>query len=322
MFTGPYLWIYGLVAGDVENSTVSIVKRGDWRAQYRGIRLGTQSGSSATFVNESGNMLIEGSAGVKIAEAANSTGVLETISGDWSIAGELRMGCASGSSGTFVVKGGNVTILGSDLRLSSGGSGTLTIEGGKVTVADNTKSVYQHSGPGTVNLNGGTLETACIYRNQSNITVNFNGGTLKANGPKDIGLLYSKNNTNQLFVNINAGGGVIDSGNYAFSIGVPGGLNGTGGLTFTGGNTITIDCNINYSGVTRIVLGTTLKLTKARVSSILSKGIELIGAPVVGTAYTILTSTAEEDDWSDLDFSKVTCPLMGAVLSTAVGADG
>ena len=120
MFTGPYLWIYGLVAGDVENSTVSIVKRGDWRAQYRGIRLGTQSGSSATFVNESGNMLIEGSAGVKIAEAANSTGVLETISGDWSIVGELRMGCASGSSGTFVVKGGNVTILGSDLRLSSG----------------------------------------------------------------------------------------------------------------------------------------------------------------------------------------------------------
>ena len=150
-----------------------------------------------------------------------------------------------------------------------------------------------------INLNGGIFKTQHIEK-YGTATINFNGGTLQATKASGSGLINSSG-----AVNVN--GGVIDSGNFAITI--PATLSGSGGLTFTGGNTITLTGSINYSGITGVAPGTTLKANSARVSSILSKGIALVGVPALNTPYTILAS---DDDLSSLTLGNVTCPIASA----------
>jgi len=349
VFTGP-LWNLCLKEGNVADSTVSIVKKsGDWTFQTYGMYIGRASGTTATFVNESGNITSTGNNGVHIGCVAGATGIVENISGDWTIAGSLTVGDASGGTGAFTIKGGSVssggalnianngatgalTVAGGSLsvdgslyviRDDTNNSGTLTIKGGTVTVSPTGYTIFS-KGYGSINLDGGTLVTKQINRWGSNGTrvqhINFNGGTLKANAAGN--LIYAQ--YGYLYVTVNAGGGTIDCNGNAITIDQGPRYNdfkGVGGLTFTGGNTITISNNVTYSGATYVAAGTTLKLAKTSASSILSNGMALIGAPAVGTAYTLLTSITEEDDWSDLDLTNVKCPF-AASITPALGADG
>ena len=179
----------------------------------------------------------------------------------------------------------------------SGLTGTLTVNGGTMEESSN-KWLRVYNGS-AINLNGGIFKTQHIEK-FGTATINFNGGTLQATKASDHGLINSSG-----AVNVN--GGVIDSGNFAITI--PATLSGTGGLTFIGGNTITLGGSINYSGITGVAPGTTLKANSARVSSILSKGIALVGVPELNTPYTILTS---DDDLSSLTLGNVTCPIASA----------
>lgn len=198
----------------------------------------------------------------------------------------------------------------------SAGSGVLTIKGGTVTVPSD-KSVQLRAGTGTstINLDGGTLVTPTISRGGGNLEINFNGGTLKANASTNL----LATGTDYMVVHVNAGGGVIDCGGYAVTLKPKIGRSGdTGSLTFTGGNIITIDNDIYYSGVTYIASNTTVKATNARISTLLTHGVALVGVNETGT-YTVLTS---DDDLSDLTLAgNVTCPS-AAAFTADLGDDG
>ena len=324
MFTGP-LWNLMLKAGSVTNSTVSILKSGDWTfTSSSGAHFGVATDSTVVFTNESGNVNASGGTGeigqevssyakvvnlsgnwtfnsyLTMAGGTGSTGIVENVSGDWSVGGEMRV--ASRGYGEFTQYGGSLTV-GGDMYISywASGNGVLTIKGGTVTVPSD-KSVKLNYGTGTINLDGGTLVTPQVYRNGGTLTLNFNGGTLKANASAD--LLATENDN--MVVHVNVGGGVIDCGGYAVTLKPKIGSSGdTGSLTFTGGNIITIDNDIYYSGVTYVTPGTTVKATNARISTLLSHGVALVGVTETGT-YTVLTS---DDDLSGLTLAgNVTCP--------------
>ena len=348
VFTGP-LWNFVLKAGGVANSTVSILKKsGDWTFSLNSngsSQIGAANNSTVVFTNESGNVNITATAGcfhtigsgagsyarvvnlsgnwtfansnnLSLAGGAGSTGIVENVSGDWFVDGDLDV--ARSGYGEFIQYGGSLTV-GGDMYIShwSSGSGVLTIKSGTVTVASD-KRVLLNAGNGTINLNRGTLVTPQVYRSGGTFTLNFNGGTLKANASAD---LLATDHDNMV-VHVNAGGGVIDCGGYAVTLKPKIGRSGdTGSLTFTGGNIITIDNDINYGGVTYVVSNTTVKATNASISTLLTHGVSLVGALELNTPYTILASTAESDDWSSLDRSKVTCPS-AAAFTADLGADG
>ena len=345
VFTGP-LKFYSFKPGNVENSTVSILKKsGNWTfSSGTGVQIGVANNSTVVFTNESGNVNVtDGSAVNKIgaqvssyakvvnqsgnwifngklilADKTGSTGIVENVSGDWRVDGDLDV--ASVGYGEFTQYGGSLTV-GGDMYIShwQNGRGVLTIKGGMVTVPpDKSVQLRNCTGTSTINLDGGTLVTPTISRGGGNLVINFNGGTLKANASAD--LLATGND--YMVVHVNAGGGVIDCGGYAVTLKPGIGCSGdTGSLTFTGGNIITIDNNINYGGVTYIASNTTVKATNARISTLLSHGVALVGALELNTPYTILASTAETDDWSSLDRSKVTCPAASA-FTADLGDDG
>ena len=279
--------------------------------------IGNGAGSYAKVVNLSGNWTFANNTKLYLASGTGSTGIVENVSGDWSVDDEFDV--ARSGYGEFIQYGGSLTV-GGDMYISyfSNGNGVLTIKGGMVTVAsDKSVQLRNCTGTSTINLDGGTLVTPKISRSGGYLNLNFNGGTLKANASADL----LATGTDYMVVHVNAGGGVIDCGGYAVTLKPKIGSSGdTGSLTFTGGNIITIDNNINYGGVTYIASNTTVKATKARISTLLTHGVSLVGALELNTPYTILASTAESDDWSSLDRSKVTCPSASA-FTADIGAD-
>ena len=350
VFTGPLLNLV-LKAGGIANSTVSILKKtGDWTfplTSNGSSQIGAASNSTVVFTNESGNVYVSASAGsyhvigngassyakvvnlsgnltfanntkLYLASGTGSTGIVENVSGDWSVGDEFDV--ARSGYGEFTQYGGSLTV-GGDMYISyfSSGNGVLTIKGGTVTVpSDKSVQLRNCTGTSTINLDGGTLVTPKISRSGGYLNLNFNGGTLKANASADL----LATGTDYMVVHVNAGGGVIDCGGYAVTLKPKIGSSGdTGSLTFTGGNIITIDNNINYGGVTYIASNTTVKATKASISTLLTHGVSLVGALELNTPYTILASTAESDDWSSLDRSKVTCPAASA-FTADLGDDG
>lgn len=354
VFTGPLLNLV-LKAGGVANSTVSILKKtGDWTfplTSNGSSQIGAAANSTVVFTNESGNVYVTAAEGsshaigggassyakvvnlsgnwtfanntkLYLASGTGSTGIVENVSGDWSVDDEFDV--ARSGYGEFIQYGGSLTV-GGDMYISyfSSGNGVLTIKGGMVTVASD-KSVQLRNGTGTstINLDGGTLVTPKISRSASNLNLNFNGGTLKANGTDNADLIYSSGT--QVEAHVNANGGVIDCSGNPVTLSMPYGFDGTGSLTFTGGNAITLNCNDNnnvYGGITYVTGGTTVKASNNRAGKMLAKGIALVGALELNTPYTILASTAESDDWSSLDRSKVTCPSASA-FTADIGADG
>ena len=350
VFTGSML-NFQLKAGYVADSTVSILKKsGDWTFSLTSggsSQIGAAANTTVVFTNESGNVYVTASAGswhkigvgagsyaqavnlsgnwtfdnannLLLADSTGSTGIVENVSGDWLVSNDLRV--ADVGYGEFTQYGGSLTVGGNlYICYSPSGRGVLTIKGGTVTVPSD-KSVQLRAGTGTstINLDGGTLVTPKISRSATYLNLNFNGGTLKANASADL----LATGTDYMVVHVNAGGGVIDCGGYAVTLKPKIGRSGdTGSLTFTGGNIITIDNDIYYSGVTYVTPGTTVKATKERISTLLTHGVSLVGALELNTPYTILASTAESDDWSSLDRSKVTCPS-AAAFTADLGADG
>lgn len=326
VFTGP-LKFYSFKPGKVENSTVSIVKKsGDWTIQTYGIYIGNASGTTVTFVNESGNITsTANSYGVHIGHVAGATGIVENVSGNWTIEGDLDV--ARSGHGEFTQYGGSLTV-GGDMYISyfQGGSGVLTIKGGTVTVSS-AKSVQLKAGTGTstINLDGGTLVTPQIQRKDGSaattiIYVNFNGGTLKANAAS-ANFIYGIGQSAK--VNVGANGGVIDCGGYAVALAVGSGtvgkgITGSGSLTFTGGNTITLNCDVSYSGATRVTPGTILAISHATAKANIlgTHGLIVAGIPTAGQTIVTYTNTL-----TDVDYANISCPLR-PTTTYKIGDDG
>ena len=317
VFTGP-LQNLVLKAGGVANSTVSILKKsGDWTVATYGMYIGNASGTKATFVNESGNITSTGTGrGVHLGGVPGATGIVENVSGDWTIEGDLYLAQTNDTMATFVNESGNVTVRNINFGTfnAASGTGTMTIKGGTVTVANDAKFLH---GVGTINLDGGTLVTKKIQRYGSNGTliqdINFNGGTLKANAAGEL----INSGYGYMYVTVNAGGGTIDCNGYPITLVLNtngnnadknGFFQGEGGLTFTGGNTITINNKVIYSGVTRITPGTTLATTNAVAkNNILANGLVVVDIPTAGQTVFTYTSAL-----GDADLTKVSCPCAPA----------
>ena len=337
VFTGPLL-NYALKAGNVTNSTVSILKKsGDWTfSTSSGAYFGVATNSTVVFTNESGNVNASAGQGeigpavssyakvvnlsgnwafknnLVLAGGVGSTGIVENVSGDWSVGGDMRV--ANNGYGEFTQYGGSLTV-GGDMYISfwASGNGVLTIKGGTVTIPSG-KSVYFRYGTGTINLDGGTLVTKRIHRLTGNGTliqnINFNGGTLKASAADTNPFIYGP--SGYMYVTVNAGGGTIDCNGYPITIDLNtdginkdtnGILKGEGGLTFTGGNTITINSPVTYAGVTRVTPGTTLAVAnEIAKNNILANGLVVAGIPTAGQ--TVFTYTSALDD---ADLTKVSC---------------
>ena len=226
-------------------------------------------------------------------------------------------------NGDFVINKGKVTAenaiisVGGDFAIDNGEvtvakGGTVEVSNEKVTHVSKTTG-----GTGTLNLlGGGKLVTCNVRKSGSTGYLVFDGGTLKANEEYPSspygGLIHGRVN-----VSVNAGGGVIDNDAKMITIGA--GLSGTGGLKFTGGGTTTLNGNVSYSGKTFVTPGTTLTVANSTAkSNILSHGIELVGAPTVGTSYTVFVCN---DTLTNEDLANVTCGV-ASEFTAAIGTDG
>ena len=329
VFTGP-LWNLMLKAGSVTNSTVSILKSGDWTfTSNSGAFFGVATNSTVVFTNESGIVNASGGAGeigngvssyakvvnlsgnwtfktyLTMAGGVGSTGIVENVSGDWSVGGDMRV--ASSGHGEFTQYGGGLTV-GGNMYISywSNGNGVLTIKGGTVTVPSD-KIVQVNFGKGTINLDGGILVTPRVERRDNSggtatiLYVNFNGGTLKANADST-DFIHSQGVLAK--VNVGVNGGVIDCGGHAVTLAVGDGIKGTGGLTFTGGNTITINSPVTYTGATRVTPGTALAVANETAkNNILANGLVVAGVPTAGqTVFTYINAL------DNADLTNVSCP--------------
>lgn len=228
------------------------------------------------------------------------------------------IGNASGSTGEIEVNCGSVTAAG-EFYIGNGSKskGTLTINGGTVNVNPTKQTRLANNGSSsTINLNSGVLETKRIlrYDGTGSGSINFNGGTLRANeGFPDLTAANTEFIKNGITVTVGEGGGTIDNGGYNIKTEVSN-ITGSGGLVFRGSGTTTLgksdSISSSYSGVTSIERGTTLVAYKADAQKILTRGVALIGTPVLNTPYTLMTAVndANWDELTNFDKDHVMCP--------------
>ena len=257
---------------------------------------------------------------VNVPAGAEATVGSLTISGNMKVVkdGEGRLSGVTGiGSSTFPgvleVNAGTVYVD-ADFILGTAADGTLTINGGTVEVnSSKATHIGENSGKtGTVNLNGGILKTKRLV-NLTGATgmVNFDGGTLQANNTDNNGLFGNK-----VTVTVNAGGGTIDSGNFAVKVPAP--ISGTGAIRFKGGNTITHNAASTYTGGTTIELG-----TKIITSNEIAKNTILANLVIDGK-----TKTADENgivvfEYSGLADEDVPTPdYKNCGLGTTIYRDG
>ena len=270
-------------------------------------------GASLGGVDDTGRLHLTGSGTTSLGQTLINNGKIVVDSGTVRPS-VMHIGQDASNDGLVEVNGGTLNVITSDLYVGYSGKGTLTINGGTVEV-DSAKSTicgYNTGASGTINLNGGVFKTKRVANRNGSCSFNFNGGTLQAN--EDTELVK-----NTVTVNVVAGG-TIDNGGFAITI--PAALNGSGSLTFKGSGTTTLSGGVNnYSGVTRVVAGSTPCVSKAIATKMLSNGVVLAGAPEQGTPYTLLTSSSASDDWTSLSLSNVTCPV-ASEITTRIGDDG
>ena len=273
-------------------------------------------GASLGGVDDTGRLHLTGSGTTSLGQTLINNGKIVVDSGTVRPSA-MHIGQDASNDGLVEVNGGTLSIT-TDLYMGYSGNakGTLTINGGMVEVdsASQTFPGWGSGSSGTINLNGGVLKTKRIAHNKGSCTINFNGGTLQANTDSNSDFIK-----NGITVNVVAGG-IIDNGGFAIKI--PAALSGSGSLTFKGSGTTTLSGGVNdYSGVTRVVAGSTPCVSKAIATKMLSNGVELGGVPELNTPYTLLTSSSASDDWTSLSLSNVTCPV-ASEFTKAIGDDG
>lgn len=201
---------------------------------------------------------------------------------------------ATNYTGTLNITNGTLTInaTGFGLELGQSGSGTVNLSGGNLVISNNTpvnigglttyggvngRGTLNIASPsavtingamsenilfgensataaGTVNLDGGVLETSRAFKKTLGTgTFNLNGGTLRALG----------NHTNWLQLTtatVKSGGAVIDSGTFVVTNTQPllhdTNITTDGGLTKLGAGRLTLQATNTYNGDTTISVGT------------------------------------------------------------------
>jgi autotransporter-associated beta strand protein len=222
------------------------------------------------------------SARLNTGTAANATGIVNQVSGTFTIGNQFQgaNGAATAASVVNVSGGtmniGTVAAPTAQFYVASRGPGVLTVSGSGVLncgTLDVSRAINPNI-PGTVNLNGGIISATRVGTATANsvagntgntATFNFNGGTLKASASS---ATFFQGNTGTPVVPITtivkSGGAIIDTDTNVISILEPlqhdSSLGSTpdGGLTKRGIGTLTLTATNTYSGITLVNGGTLL----------------------------------------------------------------
>jgi autotransporter-associated beta strand protein len=335
------------------------------------------TGTSATFNMKSGSLTLNSgavaSSRIALGNTSLTTGVLSGTA-TWNQTGgtvTLEDFDLGGTPGVFIanqnsttaamnISGGLLDVRNAPLIVSVRGIGELNISGTGIvrstgqgsggggaglglTIQDDRAGAGAVASVGTLNLNaGGTLEAARIrmFRTTggqvTSAVVNLNGGLLKvvASNPD---FWIHNGGTDPAFVNVKAGGAIIDTNTFDIGVHMPllhdaglgatadGGLtkNGMGNLTLTGNNTFTGPTVINAGTLTLGGAGTSSLAASSGVSGAAGAALVYDGTgtgtlPAVAGAITLT-----KNNTGTLNVSNVQVPMTinaGKLQITAGGS--
>lgn len=268
-------------------------------------------------------------AGSHVAVGGTGSCVMNVNGGTVTVGKQLFLADTAGLTGEMNVNGDSTVTVGQTFGVAIYGTGTFTLNGGIVTVnAGYTTQLSKNSGAdGTLNLNGGTLETARIENTGGSGRVVFNGGTLKANKAHSSGLIDAS-----APVSVGENGGTIDTG--AFNITVPVAINAVentaGAFTVTGGGSATFSEMGDIAGAFTVGDNTTLhwfdqdNAARTYILAGLTLGegskIYLNSGDSFGTTPVTVNATSESKAEIEIEFSG--SPAAGTSYALFQATDG
>lgn len=264
----------------------SVVKEGTGKLQFDQDNTigGDLTVSAGTFQSSQGTTVVDG-----MATVAGATTPQLLVSGNSTLQAnlDLNIGSGSGSSGTVVVQD-TATLDASTGLINIGydqSTGFLIQTGGNITA--DTVTLGINNGNGTLQLNGGSLETYAVDVATPTSRIAFDGGTLIAKDNMTVGRQDAIDPTPATLA---SGGATIDTGAFELDWRIP--IDGSGALRKTGTGSLVLSANNTYSGGTVIDTGT-LQLGNGGISGSLSPtgAISNNGALVFNSTSNLIQST-------------------------------
>ena len=239
--------------GGAANTTVSIVKKGNWKVSSKYHFYAAHSNNSKFILtNETGNVTITSSSDIVLADANGAEAEIVSITGDWTASRYTYIAKGANSTARFVLKDGklmspNYLVVGQ----GSGSVGSLVIdEGGEVKQTGNDIPIGDGaSSTGIVTVKTGGKITSSSAYNGYGIRVGGNGtGTLNVQG----GEVYLGSGSGALGMCTSSGYSpagtvnVTDGGLVTASQVKHGNGSGTGTLTINGGTLKALGDNASF----------------------------------------------------------------------------
>jgi autotransporter-associated beta strand protein len=231
----------------------------------------------------------------------SGTGNFTQSGGTTTVAGSVYLGYNSGSSGTYSLSGGSLSVSSTSggLYVGYSGTGSFTQSGGTANVSSLILGYYPALGystgsSGTYNLNGGTLIVSSISGGSGTFAFNFNGGTVQAGTNFSAGL--------PIVLATSGGNGTINTAGYALTF--SGQFSGPGGLIKAGSGTLTLGAS---NGPSNTFSGTTL------ISG---------GTLTLANSGALLESTLDTSGGGKLSFGSLTAATLGGLTSGGTLANG
>ena len=295
------------------SETVNIVNYADWTCAFY-FAIANDSNSTVVFTNRAGNIVCNGNG-----SDSGMPGV--TVGGRYN-----KETTFTGTTATFVFEGGTLTCAKAfEVGYGRNCTGVFeqtggTITAGRLSIANTTQSTATGA-RGTVLLKGGTFAAQYVaVGSGTGGSLTFDGGTLQLTSSYSAAIQASS----KLAVNVGAGGGTISLASGVAST-IPADISsalasGTdGGLRIIGGGALTFTGTLSYTGATTVEADTTIAVNDSTSkANILANGIRVTGAPVLNTAYTVVTF---DEELAESDLANVTCDVASS-FTKAIGADG
>ena len=299
--------LLGKSSATVSNSTLTV---------SRDLNVASDAGANCVFRGTSSAVRQTGSGNVfNVGVAANATGVVEKVGGDWSCY-YLRLGSGNGSCGTFTMNGGTLTTI-TEFTIGTSGTtsgNTFTLNDGTVTSSGSTYIGKASGTSGTLILNGGTLTAKNIGSSGS--------GKIVLNGGKFIASAAGTLIPASVPVEVGANGGTIDSAwhdiTIASGISDVSGENGT--ISFIGGGMVTPAGTLGCSAVT-LDAGTSLAVADTNKSFIENLSVDF-SANGAGDGALVITNTTANGTFSAADLAAITLTGNAGNRYALVLADG
>ena len=226
---------------------------------------------------------------LNVADRYTSSGTMTIQDSAAAAGGAVYIAKGASSTAAVVISGGTLAVSnpGGVFAVGRNGTGTLTMSGSAVVLTGTSGLVLAANaanpgnpdeatpGTGTLEINGGLLETTIIRKGAGSIaTASFNGGTIKA-AAGSTGATFMTGLDNAVVL---PGGVTFDTNGQAITVGQSLADGGGGGLTKLGSGTLALTGLNTYTGPTAVAAG---KLT-VQTSSLASGAYSLANASQLG----------------------------------------